>query len=124
MPKRPSELINGADSSPERSGNQPNTITTLVVMILAGVLVYLFLNRMDWGGDDRRHEDRHEEKDRDDKKQDKVTVKLVTCISCESELTTSLPMRQWLASQTLHPSSRISSGEIPTRTIRPRQCRR
>lgn len=83
MPKKPSELINGPvveQSRPEQSQpkvqptfavGRPNIFATLVVMLLAGWLVYTIVNRIDWGGD--RKEDDHGQQD--DKKHDKVVIK-------------------------------------------------
>lgn len=84
MPKKPSELINGPaiepqpsqpqpsvqPAQPTTSTNRPSVLATLVVMLLAGWLVYMIANRIDWGGD--RKEDHHGQ---DDKKHDKVVIK-------------------------------------------------
>lgn len=76
MVKKPSELINGplpqtpVASQPTGSGNG---LTSLIVVVLACVLGYLALTRIDWSDRDRKQDDHHEQKD-DDKKQDDKTV--------------------------------------------------
>lgn len=72
MVKKPSELINGPlPQSPAttRSTGSGNGLTTLIVFVLACVLGYLAITRIDWGDRDRKQDDHHEQKD-DDKKQD------------------------------------------------------
>ena len=75
MPKRPSELINGSESSlPQQQ--QPRTTTSgwagLLVVLLAGWLIFSVVSRMDWGGgkQDDHHEQKDDDKKQDDKKQD------------------------------------------------------
>lgn len=71
MRKKPSELMGDTAPAlpvpPVSKQDKPNTMATIVVLLLAGVLGYLVVNRIDWG--DRHHQDDHHQKD-DDKKQD------------------------------------------------------
>lgn len=72
MPKKPSELINGASQSPtaaSTSSGGGSGWLSLVVMLLAGWLIFSAVSRIDWDGGDRKQDDHHEQKD-DDKKQD------------------------------------------------------
>jgi hypothetical protein len=81
MAKRPSDLFNEPPVpaepmvQPVKTASSP--LVSLLIVVLAGILIYAATTRFDWGGGKGDRDEQHHEQKDDDKKQDgqKITAK-------------------------------------------------